>query len=119
MPRLTAWHAGAPRGKRRAGAQWRVESEEWRLTHRDHRGGRFAQELPCFAMLRTAQRQDMFAYSNRFLDSASSKVASLFSLLPSAFFLLFSPLLQLGDTPNPVFGDPPSGVAGRNVGAPF
>ena len=56
-----------------------------------------ASPKPCFAMLplrlkashgtRTAQRQDMFACSNRFLDSGSSKVASLFSLHPSAFFL--------------------------------
>ena len=45
----------------------------------------FAQELPCSAMLRTAQHQDLFTYSNRFLDSGSSKVASLFSLLPSYF----------------------------------
>ena len=36
---------------------------------------------------RTAQRQDMFAYSIRFLDSGSWIVAFLFSFLPSAFFL--------------------------------
>ena len=30
----------------------------------------------------------MFAYSNAFLDSGSSKVASSFFLLPSSFFLL-------------------------------
>ena len=36
-------------------------------------------------MLRTAQRHNMFAYSNSFLDAGSSKVASLFSLLPLNF----------------------------------
>ena len=82
------------------GAKWKVERVKLKVGVI----GRFAQtvlrnatqvkELPCFAMLRTAQRQDVCAYSNRFLDAGSSNVATLFSLLP----LNFAPPAVLSNT---------------------
>ena len=79
------------------GAKWKVERVKLKVGV----SGRFAQtvlrnatqvkELPCFAMLRTAQR---LAYSNRFLDAGSSNAATLFSLLP----LNFAPPTVLSNT---------------------
>ena len=55
----------------------------------------------------TAQCQDMFAYGNRFLYSESTKVASLFSLQPSAFSL------QVTDPGHPGSLPPWPGLPGK------